>query len=42
VSVRTAREKESIHALPLIDAAKARGFAVETAAMDEGYDVGAV
>ncbi len=26
-------------AAPLIDAARARGFAVETAAMDKGYDV---
>jgi hypothetical protein len=34
--------EESIHALPLIDAAKARGFAAETAAMDKGYDVGPV
>jgi hypothetical protein len=37
--VRTARGNESIHALPLIDKAKARGFAVETAALDKGYDV---
>ena len=36
---RTARDNESIHALPLIDACRARGFAVETAAMDKGYDV---
>ena len=38
-NVRTARDNESIHALPLLDTAKARGFAVETAAMDKGYDV---
>jgi transposase len=37
--VRTARDNESIHALPLIDKARERGFAVETAAMDKGYDV---
>jgi hypothetical protein len=30
-NVRTARDHEAIHALPLIDAARARGFAVETA-----------
>jgi len=40
--VRTARDNESIHALPLIDAALERGFAVETCAMDKGYDVGPV
>src|SRR3954463_14203389 len=33
-NVRTARDNESTHALPLIDTAKARGFAVETCAMD--------
>ena len=38
-NVRTARDNESIHALPLIDTAKVRGFAIETAAMDKGYDV---
>ena len=37
-NVRTAREAEQAHALALIDTAKARGFAVETAAMDKGYD----
>ena len=36
--VRTARDNESIHALPLIDKARRRGFAVETAAMDKAYD----
>jgi Transposase DDE domain len=40
--VRTARDNESIHALPLIDVAHERGFAVETAAMDKGYDNGFV
>jgi hypothetical protein len=40
--VRTARDNESIHALPLIDTARARGFAVETAAMDKGYDLTAI
>jgi hypothetical protein len=34
-----ARDDESIHALPLIDKARERGFAVETAAMDKGYDI---
>ena len=37
-NVRTAREAEQAHTLPLIDTAKARGFAVETCAMDKGYD----
>jgi len=40
--VRTARDNESIHALPLIDAALERGFTVETCAMDKGYDVGPI
>jgi len=40
--VRTARDNESIHALPLIDRARERGFAIETAALDKGYDVGPV
>jgi hypothetical protein len=39
---RTARDNESIHALPLIDKARARGFSVETCAMDKGYDLTAV
>jgi hypothetical protein len=38
-SVRTARDNESIHALPLLDMTIARGFAVETAALD---DIGAI
>jgi Transposase DDE domain len=37
--VRTARDNESIHVLPLIDTGRARGFAVETCAMDKGYDL---
>jgi hypothetical protein len=41
-NVRTARDHEAIHALPLIDAARARRFAVETAALDKGYDVGSI
>ena len=40
--VRTARENESLHALPLVDKARARGFAVETAAMDKDYDLTAI
>jgi hypothetical protein len=36
--VRTAREAEQMHGLALVDAAKGRGFAVETCAMDKGYD----
>lgn len=38
-NVRTAREAEQAHALPLIDKARERGFAVETCAMDKGYDL---
>jgi hypothetical protein len=38
-NVRTARDNESIHTLPLIDEARERGFAVETVAMDKGYDL---
>jgi hypothetical protein len=41
-NARTARDNESIHALPLIDTARARGFAVETCAMDKGYDLTAI
>ena len=41
-NVRTARDNESIHALPLLDAVRARGFAAETAALDKGYDVGPI
>ena len=35
-NVRTARDNECIHALPLIDRARERGSAVETCAMDKG------
>jgi hypothetical protein len=38
-NARTARDQESIHALALIDKARERGFAVETCAMDKGYDI---
>jgi transposase len=38
-NARTARDNESIHALPLIDRARERGFPVETCAMDKGYDL---
>ena len=41
-SVETARANESRFAAPLIDAAQARGFKVETAAMDKAYDLGPV
>src|SRR5687767_2630571 len=37
-NVRTASEAEQAHAMPLIDTANARGFAVETCAMDNSYD----
>ncbi len=40
--VETARSHESNFALPLIDAARARGFAPETCAMDSGYDNGLI
>jgi hypothetical protein len=40
--VRTARDNESIHALPLIDKVRERGFAAETCAMDKGYDLTSV
>ena len=36
--VETARDHESNFALPLLDAALARGFRPETCAMDKGYD----
>jgi hypothetical protein len=36
--VETARDAETTFALPLIDATKARGFAVKTAIIDKGYD----
>jgi hypothetical protein len=41
-NVRTARDNESVHALPLLDTTTARGFAVETAARDKGYDIGPI
>ena len=41
-NVRTARENESPHALPLFDSVIARGFAIETATMDKGYDHGPI
>lgn len=37
--MRTARENKSLHALPLLDKARERGFAAETCAMDKGYDL---
>lgn len=40
--VRTAKDAEATAALPLIDATRARGFAVETCAMDKGYDNGPI
>lgn len=39
---RTAKANESNFALPLIDAARERGFKVETCAMDKGYDMTAL
>lgn len=36
--VETARRNESLYVAPLIDALHARGFQVETCAMDKGYD----
>ena len=36
--METARDAETTFALPLIDATKARGFAVKTPIMDKGYD----
>jgi hypothetical protein len=39
-NVRTASEHETSFALPLIDAAKARGFAVSVAIAHKGYDNG--
>jgi hypothetical protein len=38
-SVETARANESMFVAPLIDAARERGFAVESAAMDRAYDI---
>jgi hypothetical protein len=40
--VRTAKHAEQNFALPLIEKAKARGFNVQTAIMDKGYDSGLV
>jgi hypothetical protein len=36
---RSARHHESLFAVPLLDAVRARGFQPETATMDKGYDV---
>jgi hypothetical protein len=36
--VETARRNESLYVAPLLDALRARGFSVETCAMDKGYD----
>jgi len=41
-SVETARSNESIFAMPLLDAVRARGFAADTCAMDKGYDLGTI
>jgi transposase, IS5 family len=41
-TVETARAAEANFALPLIDAAKARGFGMRTAIMDKGYDTGPI
>jgi Transposase DDE domain/Transposase domain (DUF772) len=41
-TVETARAAESNFALGLIDAARLRGFAVKTAIMDKGYDIGPI
>jgi DDE family transposase len=38
-TVETAKANESMFAAPLIDAARARGLSVKTAAMDKGYDI---
>jgi hypothetical protein len=38
-TTETAKDAEQTFALPLLDAAQARGFAVRTAIMDKGYDV---
>ena len=40
--VQTAKANESTFAVALIDATRARGFAVETCAMDKGYDLGPI
>src|SRR5215210_8007134 len=36
--IETARRNESLYVAPLLDAARARGLAPETCAMDKGYD----
>jgi hypothetical protein len=36
--IETGRRNESSFAVPLIDVVRARGFAVETCAMDKGFD----
>jgi hypothetical protein len=41
-NARTARDNESTHALALLDATRARGFAAETCALDKGYDLAAI
>ena len=41
-NVRTARDNESLHALDVLDATRARGFNVQTCAMDKGYDLTSV
>ncbi len=41
-TVETARDAEQHFALPLIDAARERGFDVRTAIMDKGYDSGPI
>lgn len=40
--VETAKASESLFSAPLIDAARRRGLAADTAAMDRGYDIGRV
>ena len=40
--VATAKTNESLFAAPLIDAARARGFAAHSCALDKGYDHGGV
>jgi Transposase DDE domain len=41
-TTETAKDSEQTFALGLLDTAKARGFAVRTAIMDKGYDVGPI
>jgi hypothetical protein len=41
-TIETARDAEATFALPLIDAARERGFGVRTAIMDKGYDSGPI